>query len=58
MLDFIRAHRIGYWKLYLQTFAKMFPWFRTYDHLNYARWAPVYYADMLSLEQSAPGVYQ
>ena len=58
MLDFIRAYIFGYWKLHLQTFAKMFPWFRTYDHLNYARWAPVYYADMLSLEQSAPGVYQ
>ena len=29
-----------------------------YDHLNYSRWAPVYYVDMLSLEQSAPEVYQ
>ena len=36
----------------------MLPWFSTYDHLNYARWAPVYYSDMLSLEQSAPEVYQ
>ena len=36
----------------------MFPWFRTYDHLNYVGWAPVYNADMLSLEQTAPGVYQ
>ena len=35
----------------------MLPWFRTYDHLNYARWAPVYYADMLKLKQSAPEVY-
>ena len=36
----------------------MLPWLSTYDHLNYARWAPVYYADMLSLEQSAPEVYK
>ena len=34
----------------------MLPWFNTYDHLNYARWAPAYYADMLSLEQSASEV--
>ena len=54
MLDFIRAYRIGDWKLHLQTFAKMLPWFSTYNHLNCARWAPVYYADMQSLEQSAP----
>ena len=58
MLDFIRAYRIGDWKLHLQTFAQMLPWLSTYDHFNYALWAPVYYADMLSLEPSAPEVYQ
>ena len=58
MLDLIRAYRIGDWKLHLQIFPKMLPWFSTYDHLNYDLWAPVYYADMLSLEQSAPEVYQ
>ena len=57
MIDFIRAYRIGDWKLHLQFFAKMLPWLSTYDHLNYARWT-VYYADMLSLEQSAPEVYK
>ena len=36
----------------------MLSWISTYYHLNYARWAPVYFADMLSLEQSAPEVYQ
>ena len=36
----------------------MLSWFRTYDHLNYSGWAPVYYSDMLSLEQRAPEVYQ
>ena len=58
LLDLIRAYRIGDWKLHLQIFPKMLPWFSTYDHFNYALWAPVYYADMLSLEQSAPEVYQ
>ena len=58
MIDFIRAYRIGDWKLQLQLFAKMLPWLSTYDHLNHARWAPVYYADMLSLEQSAHEVYK
>ena len=58
MVDFIRTYRIRDWKLHLQTFAKLLHWFSTYNHLNYARFAPIYYADMQSLEQSAPGVYQ
>ena len=59
MLDFMRAYRIRDWKLHLQTFEKRLPWFSTYDHLNYYdRWVPVYYEDKLSLEQSAPEVYQ
>ena len=58
MLYFIRAYKIGDWKLHLQTFAKILPWFSPYDHLNYVRWALVYYAGMLSLEQTAPEVYR
>ena len=29
MLDFIRAYKIGDWKIHLQTFVKMLPWFGT-----------------------------
>ena len=35
----------------------MLPWLTIYDHTNYARWGPVYLADMRSLEKTAPEVY-
>jgi len=57
LLSFIRALREGNWKLYLQALGKMLPWWSVYDHSNYARWAPVYYAEMLALETTAPDVF-
>lgn len=35
----------------------MLPWLTIYDHTNYARWGPVYLADMKLLEKTAPKVY-
>ena len=35
----------------------MLPWLTIYDHTNYARWGPVYLADMKLLEMTAPEVY-
>ena len=35
----------------------MLPWLTIYDHTNYARWGPVYPADMKLLEMTAPEVY-
>ena len=35
----------------------MLPWLTIYDHTNYARWGPVYLADMKLLEVTAPEVY-
>ena len=57
MMGFIRTDRDGDWKLHLYFFAKMLPWFALYDHVNYARWGPIYLADMSQLETSAPQVY-
>ena len=57
LLDFIRAEREGNWQLYLEAFTAMLPWLTAYDHLNYARWGPVYLTEMLSLESKAPSVY-
>ncbi|WAR24223.1 P52K-like protein [Mya arenaria] len=57
LLLFIRAEREGNWKLHLEAFAAMLPWLTAYDHLNYARWGPVYLAEMKDLENRAPEVY-
>lgn len=57
LLDFIRADRDGNWKLHLDSFAAMLPWMTIYDHTNYARWGPVYLADMKGLEATAPEIH-
>ena len=57
LLDFITAEREGNWQLHLEAFAAMIPWLTIYDHLNYARWGPMYLTEILSLESKAPSVY-
>ena len=52
LLDFIRAERDGNWILHLEAFAAVLPWVT-----NYARWGPVYLADMKLLQMTAPDVY-
>lgn len=54
---FIRADREGNWELHFELFAKILPWFALYSH-NYARWGPVYLADMKQLESTAPDVHR
>ena len=36
----------------------MLPYFHAYDHMNYARWATVYLADMQLLPETAPEIFQ
>jgi len=48
LLDFIRAERSGNWMQHVEAFTAMLPWFTIYDHTNYARWGPVYLADIKS----------
>ena len=50
LIAMIRAERDGNWALHLETFAAMLPLLTIYDHTNYARWGPVYLADMKNLE--------
>ena len=57
LMGFIRADREGNWPLHLELFSKMLPWFFIYDHSNYARWGPVYLADMKALPTTAPEVF-
>ena len=58
MLEFIRANRNGDWHLHLNSFAAMLPWMTIYDHTNYARWGPVYLAEMKGLETSHQELYE
>jgi len=58
LLNHIRSVHDGTWRLYLATLRQILPWFFSYDHVNYARYAPVYYYDMLSLEQTHPEVHE
>ena len=46
LLQCIRSQRDGIWELHLYSFSLMLPYFKRYDHLNYARWGPVYLVDM------------
>ncbi|CAB4044394.1 Hypothetical predicted protein, partial [Paramuricea clavata] len=43
------ALRDGQWDLHLYAFQEMLPFFHRYDHTNYARWCPVYFAQMKQL---------
>jgi hypothetical protein len=58
LLDFIRANRDGNWELHLDAFVAMLPWMTIYDHTNYARWGPVYLAEMKGLATTAPTIHE
>jgi len=51
------SEREGNWELHLEMFSRMLPYFALYDHTNYARWGPVYLADMRNLVTTAPEVH-
>ena len=57
LLGFIRAEREGNWEMHLELFSRMLPYFALFDHTNYARWGPVYLADMQNLVTTAPEVH-
>ena len=50
----MRATREGDFKLYIDAFTKIFPWFFALDHTNYARWIPVHLRDMVILKDINP----
>ncbi|KAL9975370.1 hypothetical protein ACROYT_G012525 [Oculina patagonica] len=58
LLRLIRAEREGLWSLHLNAVAEMTPYFSVMDRVNYARWLPVYIADMRLLPTLAPEVHQ
>ena len=51
LLQYTRAQRDGIWELHLDSFSLMLPYFKRYDHLNYARYGPVYLVEMHKLPE-------
>jgi len=49
LLHFTRAQREGNWKLHLEAFRCMLPYFMRYNHTNYARWGTIYLNEMHQL---------
>ena len=58
LLQFLKAERTGNWKLHLSSIAAMLPHYFAMDRQNYARFLPVYLADMQRLELTHPDVYK
>ena len=58
LVQFIKAERTADWDLHLTTVATMLPHFFEMDRQNYARWLPIYLADMNSLAAAHPRVYE
>jgi hypothetical protein len=58
LLQFTRAQRDGIWNLHLYSFSQMLPYFTRYNHLNYARWGPVYLAEMHQLPEAVRTEFQ
>ena len=56
--DFIRVERDGNWLAHLPSVARMAPYFLAMGRCNYARWQPVYLADMHQLPQKHPAVFE
>ena len=46
LLQYTRAQRYDIWELHIYSFSLMLPYFKRYDHLNYARWGQVYLVEM------------
>ena len=57
-LQFIHAERSGNWSSHLNATAALAPHFFSMDRHNYARFLPVYLADMHQLHEDHPDVYE
>jgi len=58
LLALIRSSREGDWNLHMAAVRGMIVWCFAYDRQNYARYLPVYYAEMSQLRNDHPEVLQ
>jgi hypothetical protein len=56
LLVFLRSIRQANFSLFIDSIAKMLPWFFALNHHNYARWLSVHLLDMRALPHTAPDV--
>ena len=57
LLLFIRATRQQIWELHLASLHELVKYFFAFDMLNYARLTPVYLAEILSLKETEPCIW-
>ena len=57
LLLFLRATREGNWELHLSSIRDMIPWFFSYGRINYSRYLPIYYLEMIDLQTTHPFVH-
>lgn len=58
LLTFISATRNSDWQLHLASSQEMCKYFHAHDQSNYARWVPLYIADMLELQTTDPAAWE
>ncbi len=58
LLQFIRATREGNWSLHLACIGQIIPYMFALDNVNYARYLPVYWAQMTALPNTHPEAYR
>lgn len=58
LLALIRTSREGNWLLHLDAIRAMIPWCFADNKVNYARYLPVYLAEMINLQTDHPDVHQ
>jgi hypothetical protein len=54
LLLYTRATRTSDWILHLSSLRSMIPWFFATDRVNYSRYAPCYWLEMMCLEKTHP----
>ncbi|KAL1268455.1 hypothetical protein QQF64_033818 [Cirrhinus molitorella] len=57
LLLFVRATRESDWQLHLSTVRLLMAWFFAYDHVNYARYLPSYWLEMVNLPFTHPSCH-
>lgn len=57
VFSLVRSFREANFNLYCQALSALIPFFFANNNINYARWLPIHLKDMVSLEQTHPGVF-
>lgn len=58
LFAFQRSMKTGDWESHLEATKSMLPYFFAYDHHNYSRYLSLYWAEIVSLPETHPGIYK